>query len=350
MKGKFALATTLIFTSLLLLQADYSEHEEVKILVDELVSEYSFDHATLMSVFKKVKYKPRIIEIMDSPAESKSWYEYREIFMQRKRVNEGVKFIRKHQADLDKALEQYQVPAHIIAAVIGIETNYGGNMGSYRVIDALATLGFDYPRRAPFFRGELKQFLILACEERIKPFDTDDACDREQNNLSSGKGRSIEELLGSYAGAMGYGQFIPSSYRNFAIDFDGDGMRDIWSNTSDAIGSVANYFAEHKWTKDGLIIEFVEIDASEGSPAEYANLPLEPPSKTVAEWQALGIKSSAPSSQKAALFEYKLDDKQPPTLQYMLGFDNFYSITRYNRSRLYARVVYELADAIQKKM
>ncbi len=350
MKTKFVIATVLIFTSSLLLQADYSEHEEVSVLVDELVSEYSFDHATLMSVFKKVKHKPRIIEIMDSPAESKPWFEYRDIFMQRKRVNDGVKFIRKHKDDLDKALEEYQVPAHIIAAVIGIETNYGGNMGSYRVIDALATLGFDYPRRAEFFRGELKHFLILACEERIKPFDTDDACDREQNNLSSGKGRSIEDLLGSYAGAMGYGQFIPSSYRNFAIDFDGDGMRDIWSNTSDAIGSVANYFAEHKWTKDGLIMESVEIDTSQGSPAEYANLKLEQFSITAEEWRALGIKSSAPNTQKAALFAYKLDDKESPTLQYMLGFENFYSITRYNPSRLYARVVFELATEIQKKM
>lgn len=350
MKGKFTLAITLVFTSSLVLQADYSEHEDVEVLVDELVSEYSFDHATLMAVFKKVKHKPRIIELMDTPAESKSWFEYRDIFMQRKRVNDGVKFIRKHKNDLDKAFEEYQVPAQIIAAVIGIETNYGGNMGSFRVIDALATLGFDYPRRAPFFRKELKQFLILACEERIKPLDADDACDREQNNLSSGKGRSIEDLLGSYAGAMGYGQFIPSSYRNFAIDFDGDGMRDIWSNTADAIGSVANYFAEHQWSKDGLIIEFVEIDASHDAPTEYANLTLEPPSMTVAEWQALGIKSSAPSNQKAALFEYKLDGKDPPTLQYMLGFENFYSITRYNHSRLYARVVFELADAIQKRL
>ena len=349
MKRKFALATTLLLTSCLLLHADFSEHEEVAVLVDELVSEYAFDSATLVSVFKKVKHKPKIIEIMDRPAESKDWFEYREIFMQRKRVNDGVKFIRKHKDDLDKAFEKYQVPAHIIAAVIGIETNYGGNMGSYRVIDALATLGFNH-RRSPFFREELKQFLILACEERIKPFDTDDACDRKLDKLSSGKGRSIEDLLGSYAGAMGYGQFIPSSYRAYAIDFDEDGMRDIWSNISDAIGSVANYFAEHAWTEDGLLVEFVETDTSLGSPAEYANLPLEPPSKTVAEWQALGIKSSAPSTQKAALFAYKLDDKEPPTLQYMLGFENFYSITRYNHSRLYARVVFELADAIQKRI
>ena len=350
MNRKFTLAVSLIFISWIALQADYSQHEEVAVLVDELVSEYSFDAATLMSVFKNVNNKPKIIEIMDRPAESKDWFEYRDIFMQQKRVNDGVRFIRRHKDDLDKAYEIYQVPAHIIAAVIGIETNYGGNMGSYRVVDALATLGFDYPRRAKFFREELKQFLILACEERIKPFDTDDACDRELDNLSSGKGRSIENLLGSYAGAMGYGQFIPSSYRHFAIDFDEDGMRDIWSNISDAIGSVANYFAEHKWTKDGLLVEFVESDASLDSPAEYANLKLEPPSITVAEWQELGIKSTAPSNQKAALFAYKLDDKEPPTLQYMLGFENFYSITRYNHSRLYARVVYELADAIQKRL
>ena len=349
MKTKFALASVLVLTSWLTLLADYSEHERLEGLVDELVEEFAFDRATLMSVFKTVEHKPKIIEIMKSPAESKSWFEYRKIFMQKKRVNDGVKFIRKHQNELDKATEQYQIPSHIIAAVIGIETNYGSNMGSYRVVDALATLGFDYPPRVNVFRNELKQFLILACEERIKPFDTDDACDRELNNLSSGKGRSIDDLFGSYAGAMGYGQFIPSSYRNFAIDFDEDGMRDIWSNTADAIGSVANYFAEHQWTRDGTILEFVNSEASRTALEEYANSTLKP-SKTVAEWQALGIESNAPSTKNAALFAYKLDKKNPPTLQYMLGFDNFYSITRYNHSRLYARVVYELAEAIRKKL
>ncbi|MCY3542134.1 MAG: lytic murein transglycosylase B [Gammaproteobacteria bacterium] len=346
----FALSTTLVLISWFPLVADYSGHEKVGALVDELVSEYSFDRATLMSVFKEIKHKPDIIEIMDRPAETKPWFQYRNIFIQRKRVNDGVKFIRNHRDDLDRAFDEYEVPAHIIAAVIGIETNYGGNMGSYRVMDALATLGLDYPRREKLFRRELKQFFVLACEERIKPFDADDACDRKLNNLSSGQGRSIEDLIGSYAGAMGYGQFIPSSYRHFAIDFDKDGMRDIWSNISDAIGSVANYFAEHNWTKDGLIMESVEIDTSQGSPAVHANLTLEEFSTTVEEWQALGIKSSAPSTQKAALFAYKLDDKESPTLQYMLGFENFYSITRYNPSRLYARAVFELATEIQKKM
>lgn len=349
MKRNFTLATVLILISWLPLGADYSEHEELGVLIDELVSEYAFDAATLTSVFKEVKHKPIIIETMKSPAEAISWFKYRKIFMQRKRINDGVKFIQNHKEHLDKAFEEYQVPAHIIAAVIGVETNYGSNMGSFRVIDALATLGFDYPARAPFFRKELKQFLILACEERIKPFDTDDACDREHNNLSSGKGRTIYDLLGSYAGAMGYGQFIPSSYRNFAIDFDADGMRDIWSNTTDAIGSVANYFAEHQWTQGGAILEFVDTDASQSALEEHANSTLKP-SKTVAEWQALGVKSTTPSTLNAALFAFKLDERDPPTLQYMLGFDNFYCITRYNHSRLYARVVYELAEEIQKKL
>ena len=361
MKTKFALTFLLVMTSWLTLFADYRDHEELDSLVDELVEEYAFDRATLMTVFKDVKHKATIIEAMKSPAESISWFKYREIFIKRKRINDGVKFVRNHKSDLDKALEEYQVPAHIIAAVIGVETNYGSNMGSFRVIDALTTLGFDYPPRAKFFRNELKQFLILVCEERIKPFDTDDACAREQNNLSSGKGRTIDDLVGSYAGAMGYGQFIPSSYRNFAIDFDSDGMRDIWANVSDAIGSVANYFAEHQWVRDGEIVEFVEIETlhdtlSEdeietlhGALSEHANSTLKP-SKTVAEWQRLGIKSDVPSSKNAALFAYKLDQKEPPTLQYMLGFDNFYSITRYNHSRLYARVVYELAEAIREKL
>lgn len=349
MKTKLVLASLLLLNTLLTVTADYTEHEELKILVDELVSEYSFDRNTLTSIFKEVEHKPVIIEAMKSPAESISWFKYRKIFMQNKRVNDGVRFVRKHKEDLDRAFEEYQVPEHIIAAVIGVETNYGSIMGSFRVIDALATLGFDYPPRAPFFRSELKHFIILACEERIKPFDADDACDREQNNLSSGKGRTIYELVGSYAGAMGYGQFIPSSYRNFAIDFDSDGMRDIWTNTADAIGSVANYFAEHQWTNDGVVLEIVESDASDDVLADYANSTLKP-SKTVAEWQTLGIKSAAPSTLNAALFTYKKDEKEQPTLEYVLGFDNFYSISRYNHSRLYVRVVYELAEAIRKKL
>ena len=374
MKRNFAFTTTLILTSWLPLAADYRQHEDLKDFVDELVSEHAFDAATVTSAFEGVYYKPKIVATMKSPAESISWFKYRNIFMQRKRIDDGVKFIRVNKKDLDKAFEEFQIPAHIIAAVIGVETNYGSNMGSVRVIDALATLGFDYPPRASFFRNELKQFLVLACEERIKPFDTDDACDREHNNLSVGEGRTIYDLVGSYAGAMGYGQFIPSSYRNFAIDFDADGVRDIWSNITDAIGSVANYFAKHQWTAGGRILEFVDTDAFQALLAEYANTTLQPsktiaewqalaqallaeyanttlqPSKTIAEWQALGIKSEAPSNLSAALFAYKLDDKEPPTLQYMLGFDNFYSITRYNHSRLYARVVYELAEAIRKKL
>lgn len=349
MNSKFTIVATLVFTSWFALFADYREHEQLDGLVGELVSEYSFDRETLMSVFKDVEHKPIIIETMQSPAESISWFRYRKIFIHNKRIHEGVKFVRKHQSNLDRAFAEYEVPPHIIAAVIGVETNYGSNMGSFRVIDALATLGFDYPPRAKFFRSELKHFLILACEERIKPFDTDDACDRKHDNLSSGKGRSITELLGSYAGAMGYGQFIPSSYRNFAIDFDNDGMRDIWTNTADAIGSIANYFAVHQWTNAGAILELVEADSTQDSLSEYVNSTLKP-SRTVAEWQALGIKSTAPSSMNAALFAYKLDDKEPPTLQYILGFDNFYSISRYNPSRLYARVVYELAEAIREKL
>ena len=298
----------------------------------------------------KAKRDPAIVERMDKPAESISWHEYKDIFIQPERTAAGVEFVQTYADDLERAEEIYQVPPHIIAAIIGVESYYGKFLGSHRVLDALATLGFDYPRRAEFFRDQLRHFLILACEERIKPFDLDDSCHRSTSNEASGDGRSIEELMGSYAGAMGYGQFIPESYRNFAVDFDGDGIRDIWSNIPDAIGSVANYFAEHGWKQGETVLEVVELGETTTGLADLTNSDLEP-NKTVAEWRRLGVRTSASDSTLAALFAYRLDDEEKPQSQdYVLGFDNFYVITRYNHSRLYARVVQELAMEINDSL
>ena len=326
---------------------DYSEHEKAKELIDGLVNDLDFDRDALESVFREAKHVPEIIEIMNKPAESLYWNEYKDIFLQPERVEAGIAFIKSNAEVLKRAEEAYGVAPHIISAIIGVETYYGKFLGKYRVIDALVTLGFDYPRRADFFSDELRHFLILACEERIKPFDSDESCYRMNDSSASGNGRSINELVGSYAGAMGYGQFISSSYRNFAVDFDGDGVRDIWTNTTDAIGSVANYFAEHGWIPDAEILERVSVEPDQSKVGELANEDLKP-SKTVSEWRSLGVKTKAEDDSLAALFAYRLDDENGVERNdYVLGFDNFYVITRYNISRLYARVVYQLAMDIR---
>ena len=326
---------------------DYSDNEKAKVLIDGLVNDLDFDREALESVFREAKHIPEIIEIMEKPAESLYWGKYKDIFLQPERVEAGVEFIKANSDVLNRAEEAYGVAPHIISAIIGVETYYGKFLGKYRVIDALVTLGFDYPRRAEFFSEELQHFLILACEERIKPFDQEESCHRMKDSSGSGNGRSIDELLGSYAGAMGYGQFISSSYRNFAVDFDGDGIRDIWTNTTDAIGSVANYFAEHGWVPDAEILERVSVDPAQAEVGDLANENLKP-SKTVSEWRSLGIKSKAADDSLAALFAYRLDDENGVERKdYILGFDNFYVITRYNISRLYARVVYQLAMDIR---
>ena len=327
--------------------ADFSNDEKAKVLIDGLVNDLDFDREALESVFRDAKHVPEIIEIMDKPAESLYWNEYKDIFLQPERVEAGIEFIKSNSDVLKRAEEAYGVAPHIISAIIGVETYYGKFLGKYRVIDALVTLGFGYPRRAEFFSDELRHFLILACEERIKPFDRDESCYRMKDAAASGNGRSIDELVGSYAGAMGYGQFISSSYRNFAVDFDGDGIRDIWTNTTDAIGSIANYFSEHGWIPDADILERVSVDPNGSQIDELANGDLKP-SKTVSEWRSLGVKTKAEDDSLAALFAYRLDDEDGiERNDYILGFDNFYVITRYNISRLYARVVYQLAMDIR---
>lgn len=326
---------------------NFNENVKAKALMDGLVNDLDFDRKALESVFREAKHVPEIIEIMDKPAESLYWREYKEIFLQPERVKAGIAFVRDNSEDLKRAEETYGVAPHIISAIIGIETYYGKFLGKYRVIDALVTLGFGYPRRAEFFSEELRHFLILACEERIKPFDQDESCHRMKDASASGNGRSIDELLGSYAGAMGYGQFISSSYRNFAVDFDGDGIRDIWTNTTDAIGSVANYFAEHGWIPDAAILERVSVESGQSRVEKLANEDLKP-NKTVSEWRSLGINTESEDDSLAALFAFRLDDENGAERNdYVLGFDNFYVITRYNISRLYARVVYQLAMDIQ---
>ena len=310
-------------TALLLhgpVSADYSSREDVRAYVDELVQAHGFGRDELLETFAGARHRPRIVEAMSRPAEKAlKWFEYRNIFLKRERIAGGIEFWADNSAALESAEDSFNVAPEYVVAIIGVETYFGRVMGSHRVLDALSTLAFDYPPRAAFFRKELTEFLLLAREEK----------------------RSPAELKGSYAGAMGYGQFIPSSYRHYAVDFDGDGVRDIWTNTTDAIGSVANYFARHGWRGDGEVALRVTASGREAEEAANTGLAL---NRTVTDFRALGVEvPEIDGGANAALFRMELKNG----VEYWLGLHDFYVITRYNRSAMYALAVHQLSQAIK---
>jgi membrane-bound lytic murein transglycosylase B len=223
----------------------YATRADVRAFVDELVRDDGFDRRQLLRWFGQARFQPRIVAAMQRPLlEPPKWFEYAPRFLSTERIDGGVAFLRAHQATLSRAEGQFGVPAEIIVAIIGVETYYGRNTGSHRVIDALSTLAFDYPRRANFFRGELREFLMFARDERLSPL----------------------EPKGSFAGAIGVPQFMPGSVRRYAIDFDGDGHVDLWRSDDDAIGSVANYLARHDWMRgQPVLLPAVLDDAARGT-------------------------------------------------------------------------------------
>ena len=346
MEFKKKLFCSLLVFASCIAAGDYSDRTDVDEFVAVMVNEHGFEGSEVRSVLDQAVYQQSIIDAITRPAEKKPWIAYREIFVTAKRIDDGLEFARENWETLKRAEAEFGVPVEVIVAIIGVETNYGRNMGSYRVLDALATLGFDYPARSEFFRGQLEEFLILSCEERITPFSHDGACTREEQGETLGSSVAIGDLVGSYAGAMGYGQFIPSSYRNFAIDYDGDGARDIWGNVVDAIGSVAAYFKDHGWEAGEPVIARIGVTASEQSIDELANSSLIP-TKTVGEWKALGVDTPDDrTSAYASVFRFETED----AAHYYLGYHNFYVITRYNISRLYAKAVVEIAEAISARL
>ena len=298
--------------------ANYSKRQDVKQFIDQMVVKHGFDEALLKYWMAGVKQQKTALEAIARPAEAKPWKEYRPIFITSKRISKGVKFWKEHAKTLSKAEKQYGVPAEIIVAIIGVETFYGKRAGSYPVLDALATLGFDYPPRGKFFRKELEQFLLMTREEKVDP----------------------RKLKGSYAGAMGMPQFISSSFRAYAVDFDGDGQRDLWNSTADAIGSVANYFSRHGWTPGKPVI----TRASVNKDAEKLGSKKMKPQKTVGVYKQMGVTplKSFGDNEMATLL--KLDGNNG--YEYWLGLNNFYVITRYNHSPLYAMAVYQLSQAV----
>ena len=302
----------------------YASYPAAQRLVDELVAEESFSRTELEMLLGQAQRQDSILEAISRPAEkTKPWHEYRDIFVTSARTSQGVTFYNNHADSLRRAEQEYGVPAEVIVAIIGVETRYGRNMGNYRVLDALTTLAFDYPQRSAFFSEELKQFLLLS---------------REQ-------GLPATELKGSYAGAMGYGQFISSSYRNYAVDFDGDGMADIWKNPVDAIGSVANYFYRHDWRSGETVAS--PARAETGYRQELTNAGLKPV-LTVADFTAAKIipARALPADAMTTAMEFEAKSGT----EHWLGLHNFYVITRYNHSAMYAMSVYQLSQEILARL
>jgi len=296
--------------------------EDVAAFIGEMQARYGFEAASLTTLFGQVESRPAIVEAISRPAERVlSWYEYRARFMTDRRITRGRDVAREQAAPLAKAACASGVPASILLGIVGIETFYGEITGKYRVIDALSTLAFDYPPRSEFFRGELEQFLLMTREESLDPLAP----------------------LGSYAGAMGIPQFMPTSVRSFAVDGSGDGRRDLWGDWSDVFASVGNYLKVHGWRSGEPVVVPAMADGANLDGIATDQLEL---STTVGALHARGVKfdTGLPDDSPAMLVALRGED----TVEYRVGFANFYAITRYNRSAMYASVVAELADAVQQ--
>jgi len=278
--------------------------------------------ATLEQAVAKADYRQSVLDAFTRTAESKPWYEYQALFMTDKRVSQGVDFWRAHAADLARAERTYHVPANVIVAIIGVETFYGNNMGKHPILDSLYTLAFYHPTRTPFFSKEFVNFVKLGNEQRW----------------------DLKTRLGSYAGAMGMGQFMPSSYLSYAVDFDGDGYKDLFSNPSDAIGSVANYFHQHGWKMGEPVVAPAQI--TKPSALSYVQERVEL-KQTWAQLRQAGIMTPAPLPAATPVSLIQL--AQPTYSEYWLARQNFYVITRYNKSPLYAMVVHDLSQQLAKQ-
>jgi membrane-bound lytic murein transglycosylase B len=318
----------LLFTSLLVIPvtgthaaepAPFEDKSLIKAFVDEMVAEYKYDKEILTSLFEKARLHQSIIDAISRPAESKPWYQYRKIFVTRERVRGGVLFWNEHEETIKKVAEKYQVRPEIIVAIIGVETRYGKHKGSYPVLDSLSTLAFAYPPRAKFFRSELKHYLLMTREEDLDPL----------------------EQKGSYAGAMGMPQFISSSFRNYAVDFDDDGKRDLWSNPGDALASVGNYFKRHGWTAGVPVAHKVEVNGIKYKELLSKSLK---PNYTQDELMLAGVTlpNGIPTDIKGTLIE--LDSGDGP--EHWVVWKNFYVISRYNHSALYSMAVFQLSQDI----
>ena len=301
-------------------EAELLQRAEVATFVRDMVAEYDYDADELNDVLGRVQLSEKVIAAISRPAEALPWHRYRSIFIKPSRVRGGVEFWRRHLAQLEHASELYGVPIEIMVAVIGVETRYGNNTGGFKVINSLSTLAFDYPKRSKFFTGELKHYLLLAREQSLDP----------------------HTLKGSYAGAMGIPQFIPSSYRAYAVDFDEDGLIDIWENPADAIGSVGNYFKLHGWREGAGITTPATVPETDIPALLTKGLELK---LNMGDMATGGVTAAGDIGPAEKVKLLQLENKDG--YEYWLALHNFYVITRYNHSALYAMAVYQLSEAIR---
>jgi membrane-bound lytic murein transglycosylase B len=301
-------------------QAIDVEIPDVRSFIDTMVSDHAYDRGTLEQVLQQARTQETILEAIAKPAERiKEWHEYRDIFLTDARVKAGAVFWREHSEELRRIGDETGVAVEILVGIIGVETYFGRITGNYRVLDALTTLAFEYPPRAKFFRGELVEFLLLVREE----------------------GMDAADATGSYAGAMGRPQFMPSSYRAYAVDSSADGKRDIWSNWADVIGSIANYFVRHGWrTNNQIVTQAVLSSQWRGDPPENTLKPQE--TVTSLSHQGVLFVTDLPGDHQSQLLTLIGDDGE----EYWVGFHNFFVITRYNHSVMYALVVHLLGQEI----
>ncbi len=294
--------------------------QRIEAFVDYTASTYDVPPQAIRDGLAQARFLQRTVDIISRPAEAvRSWRDYRPIFLNDARIAGGIDFYARNRVDLDRIAASSGVPAEYIVAIIGVETNYGRNTGNYRVLDALYSLAFGYPKRAPFFAGELAQLFALARDEHI----------------------DVATLNGSYAGAMGLGQFMPSSYRLWGVDGDGDGRRDLISDQDDVFASIANYFVVHGWQRGGPVVARASRDASA---IDFAPATLDPvyPLAALAQ-RGYRPQSGQPVVEGATLLTFDGDAGK----EYWLGYRNFYVITRYNHSPMYAMAVQQLAQAIR---
>ena len=317
---------TLIILSFLLLfnlkandLVGYQNRPEVIEFIDMMHRKHGLDKGVLSNLFSEVNFQEKVIRIMNrQPEATMSWSKYKAMMVTQDRINSGKAFINNFKVDLKRAEDIYGVPAEIIASIIGIETKYGKVTGNIRVLDSLSTLSFDYPRRAKFFKIQLEEFLLLAEEEDL----------------------DASKVKGSIAGAMGYGQFMPDSYRNYAVDFDFDGKRDILDNPVDAIGSVANFLNQKgKWEPNTKIVIKAELIG------ERPNLKSSfTPYVMVSNLESLGLKPVLKVQGRIKVVPIELENQEG--YEYWLGLRNYQSLSRYNRSKLYVMAVYEFSESL----
>src|SRR6266853_4416013 len=326
----------------------YIDRPDVSAFIDEMVADSGFDARALRRFFAKVRYQGTVVDAMSRPVVAPpKWYEYAPQFLSSRRIDGGVAFWRANAATLERAQNEFGVPAEVVVAIIGVETFYGRNAGSYRVADALTTLAFDYPRRAEYFRNELKQFLLQAREQKISPLAP----------------------KGSYAGAQGLPQFMPSSLRDYAVDYDNDGKIDLAADVDDAVGSVANYLAWHGWQTGESVMKPASIDVDKRDDVERMLDGGISDRRALESWQrdgvnvtgiresATGIRESANGVRESANGARESPEADPVGIlmleeegepSYWVVFNNWYVLTRYNRSRLYASAVWRLAQEVKR--